>query len=327
MSKSNAVIELDDIDRGLIAALSNDGRASMGEIGARVGLSGDAARERLRRLQRAGIVSVIGTPDPAALGYHTVALVGVRVRGPVAPVAARIAEVPEVDFVTLTFGEFELLAEVLARDEEHLLEILDERIRAIREVVGCSVFVYLAVLKWTPGGLATIQLPDGATPRKARLDETDRALLRELQRDGRASFQDLATATGVSYANARRRTRALIDGGAVRIITTVNRVATGGAVMAAAALRVAGPVDRVIDALRELDEIEVAVQTSGAFDVFVEVACPDRARLRSLVANEIRAIDGIAGSETFIYAKLLKLPVQWSADALVGAMSAAPAAA
>jgi Lrp/AsnC family transcriptional regulator for asnA, asnC and gidA len=319
-----AVIDLDDIDRRLIAALSEDGRAAMGELGAKVGLSGDAVRERLRRLQRDGVVSVVGTPDPAALGYHTVALVGVRVSGPVAPVAAQIAEVAEVDLLTMTFGEFELLVEVLAHDEEHLLELLDERIRALPGVVGCSVFLYLGVLKWAPGGLATVQPPNGVAPPAVTLDDTDRALLRELQRDGRASFQDLATATGLSYAHARRRAHALITSGAVRIITTVNRVATGGAVMAAVGLRVTGPVDRVVEGLRAIAEVEVAVQTSGAFDVFVEVACRDRERLRTLVGEEIRAVEGVTASETFVYGKLLKLPVQWSADALVGAMSAAP---
>lgn len=256
-------------------------------------------------------------PDPAALGYQSVALLGVRVRGPVAPVAEALADFVEVGLLVLTFGTFDLLVEVLARDEDHLLDLLDERIRSLAGVERCSVHRYLRVVKWTPSGLFPTGAADGAAVDPVVIDDVDRALLRELQRDGRASFQELAAATGLSYANARRRTRALLDGGAVRIVTAVNRVATGGAVMAGVALSITGPVEPVVRGLEALDEVEFAALTTGAHDVFMEVACADRARLSALVSDEIRTIEGVVRSETFPYARMPKLSVQWSIGALL----------
>ena len=137
-----------------------------------------------------------------------------------------------------------------------------------------------------------------------------------MEADGRASYQDLAHTTGLTYANARRRARTLIESGTVRIITTVNRLVEGTAVMAAVGLRTSGPTSKLAAALAAIDEVEVALQTTGPFDVVLEVACRDRPHLVEVVTERVHAIPGVLSAETLVTARLLKLPVQWSAQAL-----------
>lgn len=307
---------LDAIDQTLVEALREDGRAALGALGERVGLSGDAVRERLRRLRNAGAVSVAGTPDPHALGYRTVALVALQVRGPVLPVAQRLAAVAQIDFVACSAGSFDVLAEVLAQDDAQLLELVDREVRAIPEVERCSTLLYLDVVKWTPGGLGGGVPPTPAPTSPAALDEADRAIMAALQVDGRATYQDLAHATGLTYANARRRARALIESGKVRIVTTVNRLVEGTAVMAAVGLHVPGPIAPVRDALATIDEVEVAVHTAGPFDLVLDVACRDRPHLVQVLNERVGAIPGARVEETCVYTRLVKLPLQWSAQAL-----------
>jgi Lrp/AsnC family transcriptional regulator for asnA, asnC and gidA len=76
-------------------------------------------------------------------------MVGVRVTGPLEPVADRIAELDEVDYVVVTAGSFDLLVEVVCESDDHLLELLSKRIRSISGVRGTESFVYLKLHKQT----------------------------------------------------------------------------------------------------------------------------------------------------------------------------------
>jgi Lrp/AsnC family transcriptional regulator for asnA, asnC and gidA len=310
---------LEAIDERLLASLTRNGRAGFAELGKELGLSRDAVRVRLRRLQNNSIVTVTGTPDPKALGYRSAALVGVTVSGSVRETAQRLAAAPEVSFVASTFGGYDTFVEILGRDDEHLLELIDQRIRSLPSVLSCTVMLYLDVLKWTSNGRSPLQsFGIAASP---ALDDGDRALIRALQLDGRASFRDLAETTGLSYSNARRKTRALLESGAVRVITTVNRLASREAQIAAVGVTTSAPARAVAEALAEIEEVEVLIQTAGPIDLVLEVACIDREHLASLVSDRIRGTPGVVSTETFVYVQILRLPVQWGSDALNGAIS------
>ncbi|MGW2288720.1 Lrp/AsnC family transcriptional regulator [Streptomyces phaeochromogenes] len=300
---------LDEVDLGLIESLREDGRMGLGEMGRRVGLSGDAVRERLRRLREAGVVRVQARVDPAVLGYGTLAMVLLTVRGNVAKAAERLVGVEEIDTVVTVAGSADLLLEFVCRDGEHLNELLDAHVRGSEEIDARSVLVYLEVLKDTTGEDAA---GAGARPAGAKpLDDVDRAVLEALQRDGRASYQDVADHTGLSYSHARRRAVALIESQTVRIETSVNRVSQGR-VVAAVGVRTQGPIGPVRDVLLSLDEVQFAVVTAGPFDLVIDVACRDRARLVELVLHELRMAPGISATEIFLYLELRKLPLWWS---------------
>lgn len=140
---------LDEVSKAIIEELQQDGRRSYAAIGKVVGLSEAAVRQRVQRLVETGVMQIVAVTDPLELGFARQAMVGVRVSGPVAPVADAIAELAEVDYVVVTAGSFDVLVEVVAESDQHLLEIVSDRIRGVDGVVATETFMYLGLRKQT----------------------------------------------------------------------------------------------------------------------------------------------------------------------------------
>jgi Lrp/AsnC family transcriptional regulator for asnA, asnC and gidA len=140
---------LDDVSKAIIEQLQQDGRRSYAAIGKVVGLSEAAVRQRVQRLIESGVMQVVAVTDPLELGFARQAMVGVRVSGPLEPVADKLAELDEVDYVVITAGSFDLLVEVVCETDEHLLELISGSIRTIDGVVATETFMYLSLRKQT----------------------------------------------------------------------------------------------------------------------------------------------------------------------------------
>jgi Lrp/AsnC family transcriptional regulator, regulator for asnA, asnC and gidA len=141
--------DLDDVSKAIIAQLQQDGRRSYASIGKAVGLSEAAVRQRVQRLIEGGVMQIVAVTDPLQLGFARQAMVGVRVTGALEPVADALSEIEEVDYVVLTAGGYDLLAEVVCESDEHLLDIISNRIRSIPGVAGTETLVYLKLRKQT----------------------------------------------------------------------------------------------------------------------------------------------------------------------------------
>jgi Lrp/AsnC family transcriptional regulator for asnA, asnC and gidA len=139
---------LDDVAKGIIEQLQEDGRRPYATIGRAVGLSEAAVRQRVQRLLDAGVMQIVAVTDPLQLGFPRQAMVGLRTAGDLEETADRLACIQAVDYVVITAGSFDLLAEVVARNDDHLLEILKE-IRAVPGVSTTEAFVYLKLRKQT----------------------------------------------------------------------------------------------------------------------------------------------------------------------------------
>ncbi|WP_309713968.1 Lrp/AsnC family transcriptional regulator [Pseudolysinimonas sp.] len=146
MARSKAVA-LDEVSKGIIEQLQEDGRRSYAEIGKAVGLSEAAVRQRVQKLTDAGVMQVVAVTDPMQLGFYRQAMIGVRVTGDTTSVAEALASIPAVDYVVLTAGSFDILAEVVCESDEDLIELLNHRIRAIDGVLSTETFVYLKLQK------------------------------------------------------------------------------------------------------------------------------------------------------------------------------------
>ena len=140
---------LDEVSKAIIEQLQQDGRRSYAAIGKVVGLSEAAVRQRVQRLIDHGIMQVVAVTDPLEIGFSRQALIGVRATGDLEPVADALVAMDEVDYVVLAAGSFDILAEVVAESDEHLLEIVTKRIRAIPGVLSTETFVYLKLRKQT----------------------------------------------------------------------------------------------------------------------------------------------------------------------------------
>ena len=140
-------VALDDVSKGIIEQLQEDGRRSYAEIGKAVGLSEAAVRQRVQKLTDAGVMQVVAVTDPMQLGFYRQAMIGIRATGDTTKVAEQLAAIPAIDYVVLTAGSFDVLAEVVCESDDDLIELLNHRIRAIEGVLSTETFVYLKLQK------------------------------------------------------------------------------------------------------------------------------------------------------------------------------------
>lgn len=140
---------LDDVSKAIIEQLQQDGRRPYASIGKAVGLSEAAVRQRVQRLLDTGVMQIVAVTDPMELGFARQAMIGITVEGPIEPVADALAAMDDIDYVVITAGGFDLLAEVVAESDEHLLELLSTQIRVIPGVRATESFVYLKLHKQT----------------------------------------------------------------------------------------------------------------------------------------------------------------------------------
>jgi Lrp/AsnC family transcriptional regulator for asnA, asnC and gidA len=138
---------LDETSKRIIEQLQEDGRRPYAAIGKAVGLSEAAVRQRVQRLLDSGVMQIVAVTDPLQVGFARQAMIGIRVEGDMKVVADRLADFAEVDYVVVTAGSFDLLVEVVCEDDDHLLELLSQRIRILPGVRSTETFVYLKLRK------------------------------------------------------------------------------------------------------------------------------------------------------------------------------------
>ena len=146
-SRSASETKLDDVAKRIIELLQEDGRQSYAAIAKAVGLSEAAVRQRVQRLLDAEVMQIVAVTDPIQVGFRRQAMIGIRAEGDLIELGEALSAMPEVDYVVTTAGSFDILAEVVCEDDDHLLDLLTHRIRTLRGVRTTETFVYLKLNK------------------------------------------------------------------------------------------------------------------------------------------------------------------------------------
>ncbi|MFJ6659927.1 Lrp/AsnC family transcriptional regulator [Streptomyces sp. NPDC091377] len=133
------------------------------------------------------------------------------------------------------------------------------------------------------------------------MDEIDRAILRELQSDGRVAYADLGPKVGLSASAARQRLQRLLDSRVVQVVGVTDPMAMGGQAMAMLGITVDGDPRAVADTLAGHPEVIYSVFTSGGFDLFAEVVTPGPKDLLDFVNDVVRPIEGVQDVRSFPY--------------------------
>jgi Lrp/AsnC family transcriptional regulator, regulator for asnA, asnC and gidA len=141
-------VQRDVVSRLIIEQLQQDGRRSYAAIAKAVGLSEPAVRQRVQRLIESGAMQIVAVTDPMTLGFHRQTMIGIRCNENLQLVADLLAGMEAVDYVVITGGSFDLLAEVVCADDDQLLEILSQ-VRSMPGVTTTETFVYLKLCKQT----------------------------------------------------------------------------------------------------------------------------------------------------------------------------------
>jgi len=152
--------------------------------------------------------------------------------------------------------------------------------------------------------------PGSAAGHAVVLDHTAKAIIEQLQQDGRRSYAAIGKAVGLSEAAVRQRVQRLVDTGVVQIVAVTDPLMLGFRRQTMIGIRCEGDLERVAEHLAVLDEIDYVVITAGSFDLLVEVVCEDDDHLLEILSR-VRAVPSVTSTETFVYLKLRKQTYSW----------------
>ncbi len=144
-----------------------------------------------------------------------------------------------------------------------------------------------------------------------QLDGLSKAIIEELQRDGRRSYAAIGKAVGLSEAAVRQRVQRMSDAGVMQIVAVTDPMQLGFARQAMIGIRCTGDALEVAERLSAIDAVDYVVLTAGSFDMIVEVVCENDNSLLDLLNKEIRAVPGVISTESLVYLKLVKQQYNW----------------
>ena len=148
-------------------------------------------------------------------------------------------------------------------------------------------------------------------PQNGSLDEVSKAIIEQLQSDGRTSYATIARSVGLSDAAVRVRVQHLLDNDVMQIVAVTDPLQLGFTRQAMIGIRTEGDTRLVAERLTEMSGVIYVVTTAGSFDLIIEVVCEDDEELLDLVSRRIRTLPGVASTETFVYLKLNKQHYNW----------------
>jgi Lrp/AsnC family transcriptional regulator for asnA, asnC and gidA len=144
-----------------------------------------------------------------------------------------------------------------------------------------------------------------------QLDDIAKAIIEELQRDGRRSYAAIGKVVGLSEAAVRQRVQRLLESGVMQIVAVTDPLQLGFARQAMVGITATGPLQPVADALAKLDQVDYVVVTAGKYDLLIEVVCESDDHLLDLISDQIREVPGVLATETFMYLRLAKQTYSW----------------
>ena len=159
--------------------------------------------------------------------------------------------------------------------------------------------------------IETPLIEPGRAANRQQLDDVSKQIIEQLQQNGRRPYASIAASIGLSEAAVRQRVQRLVRDGVVQIVAVTNPLHVGFTRQAMIGIKVDGHLDPVVAAISALDEVAYVVVTAGSFDVLAEVICEDDSHLLHVLNQQIRTIEGVRSTETFVYLELSKQTYTW----------------
>lgn len=150
-TESQTTLELDELDRGIVQALRDDGRTNNSVIAAKLGVAEGTVRQRMRKLTDAGVVKVSALVNPEIISEHQLCMIGMKVTETkrLEATAEEVARLPEVRSVAIVTGRYDLLVEVLVASNHGLIRFLSESLAQVPGIESSETFLLLKTYdKW-----------------------------------------------------------------------------------------------------------------------------------------------------------------------------------
>ncbi|WP_143517446.1 Lrp/AsnC family transcriptional regulator [Pseudonocardia sp. MH-G8] len=302
LTGAEAAVPLSDLDRRIVAALQINGRATWQQVANVVGASESAVSRRANRMIKQGVLRVFAAADPllCGLGYPVLLQIECAV-GAAGAVARTLAARPDVRFVALLGGGYDLVVELIVPSRAHLTAVLVEELNTVPGIVRTTTENVVRTFKtsydWgrTLLGDAAALLdrpPETASP--PELDDIDLRLIQLLTADGRSSVTDLAERLAVSESMARRRLEQLTASGCLRFGTLIDSELLGYHWELFVWLGVdLGCLDRIARELATHPEVRYVSATAGYSDLACEVVLRDHEDLYRFNTEVLGSLEGV----------------------------------
>jgi Lrp/AsnC family transcriptional regulator for asnA, asnC and gidA len=138
----------DKTDRAIIAQLQYNGRMPYTDIAAELGISEGAVRRRVKRLRQKGVLQIVGIAEPQHLGWNAAAMIGITTQaGQVDAVACQVAQFPEVSYLFMVSGAFDLFAEVFCTNMDDFVHFLNHKLQKVPGVERTQTFTIMKMYK------------------------------------------------------------------------------------------------------------------------------------------------------------------------------------
>jgi Lrp/AsnC family transcriptional regulator for asnA, asnC and gidA len=295
---------MDDFDDKLITLLKRDPRATNRRLAAELSVSEPTIASRIAKLEATSQLRVMAVLDMTAAGFEDFAIFGIRVsdRHP-DQVSREIAKIPEVNGITQTFGRFEIVGTMYARDKDHLSHLIHRELGDVPGVgdVESGLVLHTHVHNVEIGTLEVMAQTSRAASSSCRLDDLDVHIIDCLQEKGRMSYREIGRRVDAPEATIRSRMRGLETKEALRLHAVTN-VDVGSTETASAwiAMRVrGGMVASVAELLSKRPEIPYLATCLGRFNLMALAVLPSRDALHDFVFEQVAPLNGIQKMETW----------------------------
>lgn len=150
---------LDELDFAILGQLQQDGRMSFTELAEKLEVSISNIRSRVSKLIEDKTIQVVGRVDPERVGFHAYANIKISVRPAnlINQLAEKLLEFKEISFMAVTSGDFDIELDVMCRDNNHLVELVNTRISQLEGVHQTQTNMYFKVLKFAQPDLSLLK--------------------------------------------------------------------------------------------------------------------------------------------------------------------------
>ena len=295
---------IDSINRRIIDALKNDGRYSCAALARDLGINVATVVKRIDAMLEQGVISVRAVLNPFKLGYNAHALITLDIDlTRVDQICAHFVHNPNISLVVTTFGRFDVLLLADYPAWENLQDYITGELPAINGIKKIDAFpvvenkkIYNPLFRHNPG--------DGSP---AVIDETDRTLIAELEKDGRANFAELARKLEISLATVSRRVARLKEENIIKISAIRNPSVLGYLANAYVVLRAdLNKVNAICAVLEAYPQVHLVMTLMSGFEILAGIHLQSPEMLYKFIVEKIAKIEGVSNIETFICAEIKK---------------------
>jgi DNA-binding Lrp family transcriptional regulator len=315
-------VSLTELDRRLVAALQLNGRASWTQVARALGAPESTVARRGQQLIDSGLVGVTGVLDHLRCGLGISLMVRMRCRpGTATAVAAALTELPEARFVTVVTGSADVAAEIVVRDHHDVTRVLVDGLPSAGDITDTESMMvvrkFSAVEEWDtgllpPDAVARLRPPRARTGHREwsepeRLTEQEFAIARLLAADGRASYAQLAAASGVSESTAARRVESLVRRGCLRFRTLFETPLIGLGIEFMQWLEVEpGELENAGAQLAKKPSTQYVSATTGRFNLCLHGVLPGYGDLYRYLTEVVGALPGVRAADMTLQTRTLK---------------------